>query len=105
MEEKISLGKFIASRRKYMKLTQTELAEEIGVSKSAIAKWETDGGLPDRDNLIRISETINVSVDELYKIIKNSCMHPADLEINITSDVIAMLESYGYKVIRPNEIR
>ena len=42
-----------------MKLTQTELAEEIGVSKSAIAKWETDGGLPDRDNLRRISETIN----------------------------------------------
>ena len=43
-----SLGHFISLRRKHMRLTQEELAEKVGVSKSAIAKWETDGGLPDR---------------------------------------------------------
>lgn len=46
MEETISLGKYIASRRKFLKLTQVELAEKIGVSKSAIAKWEMDDCLP-----------------------------------------------------------
>ena len=65
MEERISLGKFIAKRRKIMRLTQEELAKRIGVSKSAIAKWETDGGLPDRDNLRKLSDVINVSIDDL----------------------------------------
>ena len=49
-----------------MRLTQEELADKVGVSKSAIAKWETDGGLPDRDNLRRIADVMGVSVDELH---------------------------------------
>ena len=103
MEGKTSLGQFIALRRKFMRLTQEELAERIGVSKSAVAKWETDGGLPDRDNLRCLSEVMNVSVDDLHRIIEKTDMKDADLRINITSDVIAALESYGYKVIRPGE--
>ena len=98
---KESFGKFIAKRRNYMKLTQEELAERVGVSKSAIAKWETDGGLPDRDNLKRLSEEINVSVDELHRIINRTNSVDEDIDINITGDVISTLESYGYKVIRP----
>lgn len=102
MEEKISLGKFIVRRRKFMGLTQEELARRIGVSKSAIAKWEIDGGLPDRDNLRILAEVINVSVDELHRIIQRTNINDVDLKINITPEVIATLESYGYKVIRPD---
>ena len=57
-----SLGRFISARRKKMRLTQEELADKVNVSKSAVAKWETDGGLPDRDNLKRIAEVMNVSI-------------------------------------------
>lgn len=103
MGEKTSLGKFIAMRRKYMRLTQEELAKRIGVSKSAIAKWETDGGLPDRDNLRTLAEVMNVSVDDLHRIIKKADIKDVDLKVNITPDVIATLESYGYRVIRPDE--
>ncbi|RFZ76019.1 XRE family transcriptional regulator [Lacrimispora amygdalina] len=103
MEERISLGKFIAKRRKIMRLTQEELAKRIGVSKSAIAKWETDGGLPDRDNLRKLSDVINVSIDDLHRIIERADVKDMDLELNITPDVIATLESYGYRVIRPDE--
>ena len=103
MGEKHSLGRFIAMRRKFMKLTQEELADRIGVSKSAIAKWETDGGLPDRDNLKRLSEELNVTVDDLHRIIKNAAGPGRDLNINITPDVISALESYGYRVIRPED--
>ena len=97
-----TLGEFIAGRRKFMKLTQEELAEKIGVSKSAIAKWETDGGLPDRDNLKRLADIINVSVDDLHRIIEHADRSP-DTGINITPDVISVLESYGYVVIRLGE--
>ncbi len=103
MANNLTLGKFISVRRKYMGLTQEELGEKIGVSKSAVAKWEIDGGLPDRDNLKRLSKVIGVSVDDLHKIINDANANEEDLSVNITPDVIATLESYGYKVIRPGE--
>lgn len=103
MRDRTSLGNFIAMRRKYKRLTQEQLAAMIGVSKSAIAKWETDRGLPDRDNLQRLAEAINVSVDELHHLIKKGDLYKSDLNVNITPDVIETLESYGYKVIRPDQ--
>lgn len=48
-----------------MSLTQEELAATLNVSKSAIAKWETDGGIPDRDNLYKLAETMGVSVNDV----------------------------------------
>ena len=105
MEDKESFGQFIAVRRKYLRLTQEELAGRIGVSKSAIAKWEVNGGLPDRDNLKRLAEVINVSVDDLHKVIDHVGSADVDLKVNITPEVIATLESYGYKVIRPEDGR
>lgn len=103
MAERVNLGKFIADRRKMLHMTQEELAWEIHVSKSAIAKWETNGGLPDRDNLKKLSSVINVSVDDLHRIIQSVNYEDVDLDVNITAEVITLLESYGYKVLRPNE--
>ena len=100
---KMSLGKFIAKRRKFMRLTQEELADRINVSKSAIAKWETDAGIPDRDNLQRLAKAIGVSVDDMHRIIGTKDLEDVDLAVNITPEVIAVLESYGYKVTRPGK--
>ena len=47
MEEWISLGRFIAKRRRYMKLTQEQLAEQLCVSVSAVSQWETGKTFPD----------------------------------------------------------
>lgn len=99
----MSLGEFIAMRRKYLRLTQEELAEKVHVSKSAIAKWETDGGIPDRDNLRRLSEILSVKIDDLHRIIESKNYEDVDIEVNVTPDLIAALESYGYIVIRPGD--
>ena len=40
-------------------------AEKMSVSRSAIAKWETDKGLPDINNLKALAQFLNVSVDYL----------------------------------------
>ena len=98
---KMSLGQFIAVRRKRMAMTQEELAKQMNVSKSAIAKWETDGGFPDRDNLYHLAEIIGVSVNDMHQMIRSKDYKDQDLMINITPDVIEILESYGYKVSRP----
>jgi len=99
----MTLGEFIAKRRKYMRFTQEKLAEELHVSKSAIAKWETNGGIPDRDNLKNLAEILNVRVDDLHRIIECKNRVPQGMEINITSEVIALLESYGYVVLEPEK--
>ena len=53
--------------RKNKGLTQEELAEKLGVSRQAVAKWESSLVYPDIFNLIQISNLMNVSVDYLVK--------------------------------------
>ena len=53
--------------RKSKNLTQEQFAEKIFVSRNAVAKWETNRGYPDIQNLITISEKFNISLDELVK--------------------------------------
>ena len=58
-------GRFIAQRRKELKMTQKELAEKLGVTNKAVSKWETGQGLPDVSVLAALSKALNISVDEL----------------------------------------
>jgi len=51
--------------RKQFNLSQEQLAEKIGVSRQAITKWETDGGMPDIDNLMAIASLFSVTMDDL----------------------------------------
>ena len=53
--------------RKNKGLTQEALADKLGVSRQAVAKWEAGQVYPDISNLIQISDLMNVSVDYLVK--------------------------------------
>ena len=46
-------------------LSQEQLAEEIGVSRQAITKWETKRGLPDVENMVILAEVFKLTLDEL----------------------------------------
>lgn len=61
----MSLGEKIREHRKQVGLSQEQLSEKLEVSRSAVAKWETDNGIPDVDNLKVISKLLNVSIDYL----------------------------------------
>ncbi len=61
----MTLGEKIKEARKQAGLTQEELSEKLGTSRSTVAKWETDGGIPDVDNLKAIARLLNVSIDYL----------------------------------------
>ena len=100
-QERTGFGAYIAKERKHLRMTQATLASRIGVSKSAIAKWETNGGLPDRDNMKKLAEAMGLSVDELHKAIEKAGGRASLEKVDITAGVIATLESYGYTVIGP----
>ena len=61
----MTLGEKIREARRKCGLSQKQLAEKMSVSRSAIAKWETDKGLPDVGNLKVLARLLNVSVDHL----------------------------------------
>lgn len=63
--EKISFGEKLKSARKSAGLTQEQLAEKLLVSRQAVTKWESDRGLPDIENLKKMSTLLGVSVDYL----------------------------------------
>ncbi len=58
-------GTVIKRLREAKGITQTELAEQIGVSSKAVSKWETAKGLPDITLIEPLSTALGVSVMEL----------------------------------------
>lgn len=58
-------GSTIRQLREGKHLTQTELAEKIGVSSKTVSKWETGKGLPDISLLQPLSRALGISVIEL----------------------------------------
>lgn len=61
----MTLGEKITNARKQANMSQEQLAEKLNVSRSAIAKWETDKGIPDIENLKTLSGVFEVSIDYL----------------------------------------
>ena len=58
-------GAAIRQLREARNLTQTELAEKIGVSSKTVSKWETAKGLPDISLLQPLAQALGISVIEL----------------------------------------
>lgn len=53
--------------RKKSELSQEQLAEQLGVSRQAVSKWESGASIPDLDKIVKMSHLFNVSVDYLVK--------------------------------------
>ncbi len=61
----MTFGQKIKKLRNENNLTQSELADKIFVTRTAISKWETDNGYPSIDSLKMLSNLFNVSIDDL----------------------------------------
>lgn len=62
MEE---LGTRIQELRKNSKLSQTDLADKIGISKSQMIRYENKGVQPPADILSKLADIFSVSIDFL----------------------------------------
>ena len=62
-QEKI--GKFISECRKNRKMTQSELAEKLGISDKSVSKWETGKCMPDLSLFKPLCEELEITINEL----------------------------------------
>ena len=65
MEDKITLGKFIQSKRKELGLSQKDLAKELYDTESAVSKWERGVSYPDITMISGLCRVLGISEHEL----------------------------------------
>ena len=59
----IEIANRLQKLRKEKGYSQEQLAEELGISRQAVSKWERAESSPDTDNLICLAKLYNVSLD------------------------------------------
>lgn len=58
-------GGIIQRERTRLGLSQEKLAEQVGVSRQAVSKWELGDTMPDTDKLVPLARALGISVDTL----------------------------------------
>lgn len=64
MDQK-KIGGFIAARRKEKGLTQSQLAEKLGITDKAVSKWETGKSMPDLSLFHPLCGLLQITLNEL----------------------------------------
>ena len=59
------IGKNLQKLRKQKNMTQEALAEQVGVARQTIAKWETGESVPDLEMAAKLASVMEVSLDDL----------------------------------------
>lgn len=95
-QEKI--GKFISVKRKEKGITQSELAELLGISDRAISKWENGNCLPDASNMQELCKILNITINDLFS------GEVVDMEDNVKRLEENLLEMTKLKEQRDKEL-
>ncbi len=61
----MTIGERIQALRHSRGLSQIQFAEEIGVSRQTVSKWESDAAVPDTEKVVALSRLFGVSTDDL----------------------------------------
>lgn len=61
----ITIGNYIAQKRRTLNMTQEQLAEALGVSNKTISKWENGKCMPDYSIIQKLCDTLGVTLAEL----------------------------------------
>jgi len=63
----LKLGEQLQRLRETKNMSREELAQQMNVSRQAVYKWENNKGYPDIQNLLKLSEIYETTIDELIK--------------------------------------
>jgi transcriptional regulator with XRE-family HTH domain len=94
----MTIGEKIYKLRSEKGISQETMSFDLGVSRQAVSKWETDQSLPDLDKIKLLSEYFKVSIDYLVKDIEID-------KINQTIENIHVIEEEKNKKYDSNKIK
>jgi hypothetical protein len=98
-QEKI--GKFILECRKKKNLTQSELAEKIGVTDKSISNWENGRNMPDLSLFKPLCEILDISVNDL---ISGENVSQDEYQKKLEENIISTIDYTNKKVLEKNNI-
>lgn len=70
----MNLGETIYSLKR--KMSQADLADALDVSRQSVSKWENNCATPELDKLLKMSESFEVTLDQLVGRERFSCIVP-----------------------------
>lgn len=87
--------------RKQAHLTQVELAKRLGIGQPSYADWERGKKKPTQENLVKISQVLNVSIDYLvgnsYEVVKENELDNVELLFRMNSKGLTEEEKEIFK--------
>ena len=98
-QEKI--GKFILKCRKDKNLTQTELAENLGVTDKSVSNWENGRNMPDLSLFKPLCEILDISINDL---ISGEKISKDKYQEKLEENIITTIDYTSKKVIVKNNI-
>lgn len=100
----MSIGERITDLRKEKRLSQGQLADQLGVSRQAVSKWENDQTSPDTINLIKLADTLETEIE--YLATGNKPVYlPAPVVVNVAEKVDRIVERVVEKPVIKRVIR
>ena len=91
----------IADRIRYLRdksgLTQTDLANKLGISRSAVNSWEMSLTSPSLSNLVEMSKIFKVSIDYLVSASDKILVDISDLSIEEQEVVFKLVGCFQKK--------
>ena len=94
----MSFGQQLQIARKKSGLTQKQLGDAIGLSKSTITSWETGARQPDIPMIKKLTQVLSVSAEYLLEIEKAS-VDAETIHIDGTIRKYAQLDEFGKRAV------
>lgn len=95
------IGKFILECRKVKKLTQSELAEKLGVTDKSISNWENGRNMPDLVLFKPLCEILEISINDL---ISGEKVAKEKYQEKLEENIISTIDYTNIKVTEKNNI-
>lgn len=98
------LSENLVTLRKLHLLSQETVAEEVGVSRQALAKWESGETIPDIEKCMKLANLYEVSLDDL---VSHSCENSMGLPVPPKGKHLFGMVTVGEKgqMVIPKEAR
>jgi transcriptional regulator with XRE-family HTH domain len=97
-----SIKTTISEKRKHLEMTQEQLAERLGISYQAVSKWETGIACPDIMMLPKLAEIFQITIDELFGVVKNTSVILSHLPWD-DDETLRAVAFVGHRLLEDND--